>query len=77
MRMFPLGRSQGSPTGSKLEAASVSEWRFLHSLTLAVPPFKPIAYRLLLKAAQASICGLVGSGQSMWKNFPRGLSVRS
>jgi DNA-binding NarL/FixJ family response regulator len=26
---------------------------------------------------QASSCGRVGSGQSMWKNFPRGLSVRS
>jgi len=28
-------------------------------------------------SSYASICGRPFSGQSMWKNFPRGLSVRS
>jgi len=27
--------------------------------------------------AYAGSCGRVGSGQSMWKNFPRGVSTRS
>jgi hypothetical protein len=45
--------------------------------TYSVTPYTLLCQKTTMREPQTASCGLFGSGQSKWKNFPRGWSTRS